>query len=135
MFVHSLLAFVLLPVTKLDAFSPLSRREALVTGTSSALVGLEPSNQVVNPSSSSILLEDTIEFPLVSFGLQIYDDKTAYKLTLTALEVGYRNFFASVLARNQKGFARAVRDSGIPREKLFILWIRCFQSSSWIRRC
>jgi diketogulonate reductase-like aldo/keto reductase len=59
-------------------------------------------------------------FPLASFGLQIYNDDTAYKLTLTALEVGYRNFFASVLAGNQKGFARAVKDSGIPRDDLYI---------------
>jgi len=60
------------------------------------------------------------EFPLASFGLQVYDDETAYKLTLVALEVGYRNFFASVLARNQKGFARAVKASGIPRDDLYI---------------
>ena len=46
------------------------------------------------------------KFPLASFGLQVYDDDTAYRLTLTALEVGYRNFFASVLADNQKGFAK-----------------------------
>jgi diketogulonate reductase-like aldo/keto reductase len=44
----------------------------------------------------------------------------AYKLTLLALEAGFRNFFASVLANNQKGFARAIRDSGIPREDLYI---------------
>lgn len=56
----------------------------------------------------------------MAFGLQIYNDETAYKLTLTALEVGYRNFFASVLAGNQRGFSRAVRDSGIPRSDLFI---------------
>ena len=49
-----------------------------------------------------------------------YDDKTAEELTLTALECGYRNFFASVLARNQRGFARAIKRSGIPREDLFI---------------
>lgn len=61
-----------------------------------------------------------VEFPLTSFGLQVYDDEKAYKLTMTALEVGYRNFFASVLARNQKGFARAVKDSGINRKELFI---------------
>lgn len=59
-------------------------------------------------------------FPLASFGLQVYDDETAYRLTLTALEVGYRNFFASVLAGNQKGFARAVKASGIPRDQLYI---------------
>ena len=49
---------------------------------------------------------------------RIYDDNTAYKLTLTALECGYRNFFASVLAGNQKGFAKAIRESNIPREDL-----------------
>lgn len=59
-------------------------------------------------------------FPSASFGLQVYDDDTAYRLTRLALEVGYRNFFASVLARNQKGFARAVKDSGVPRSDLFI---------------
>jgi len=59
-------------------------------------------------------------FPTASFGLQVYDDATAEKLTSLALEVGYRNFFASVLARNQRGFARAIKASGIPREELFI---------------
>ena len=59
-------------------------------------------------------------FPLASFGPQISDDDRAYELTKVALEVGYRNFFASVLAGNQRGFARAVKDSGIPREELYI---------------
>lgn len=66
------------------------------------------------------LSDGTTQFPLASFGLQIYDDATAYDLTMTALEVGYRNFFASVLAGNQKGFARAVKDSKIDRSELFI---------------
>jgi len=59
-------------------------------------------------------------FPTASFGLQVYDDATAEKLTTVALEVGYRNFFASVLAGNQKGFARAIKASGVPRDELFI---------------
>ena len=56
----------------------------------------------------------------MSFGLQVYDDETARKNTLIALEAGVRNFFASVLAGNQKGFAKAVAESGIPREELYI---------------
>jgi diketogulonate reductase-like aldo/keto reductase len=59
-------------------------------------------------------------FPLASFGLQIYDNDTAYKLTTTALNAGYRNFFASVLAGNQKGFAQAIRDTNIPRDEIYI---------------
>jgi len=56
----------------------------------------------------------------MSFGLQVYDDETARKLTLVALEAGVRNFFSSVLAGNQVGFAKAVKESGIPREELYI---------------
>ncbi|KAK3238524.1 hypothetical protein CYMTET_51465 [Cymbomonas tetramitiformis] len=71
-------------------------------------------------SVPSVQLNNGLAFPLASFGLQVYDDNTAKELTLIALEVGYRNFFASVLARNQRGFARAVAESGVPRDELFI---------------
>lgn len=81
---------------------------------SSSLAASIPFSAVVNLPGTDI------GFPLASFGLQVYDDQTAYALTLMALEVGYRNFFASVLARNQKGFARAIKDSGIDRKDLFI---------------
>jgi len=67
-----------------------------------------------------IALNTGTNFPMVSFGLQVYGDGEAEKLTTIALEAGYRNFFSSVLARNQKGFARAIKKSGIPREELFI---------------
>ena len=60
------------------------------------------------------------KFRLVSFGLQVYDDETARKNTLIALDAGVRNFFASVLAGNQIGFAKAIKESGIPREELYI---------------
>lgn len=69
---------------------------------------------------SSVKLANGESFPLASFGLQIYDDDTAERLTLLAIEAGYRNFFASVLANNQVGFARAVKRSKVPREELFI---------------
>lgn len=59
----------------------------------------------------TLLSDGKTSFPVCSFGLQIYNDDTAYQLTRMALDVGYRNFFASVLAGNQRGFARAVRDA------------------------
>jgi len=73
-----------------------------------------------SPGSVVQLANNGGSFPLASFGLQVYDDETARKLTLIALEAGYRNFFSSVLAGNQRGFARAVKESGIPRQELFI---------------
>ncbi|KAL7483478.1 hypothetical protein ACHAW6_009120 [Cyclotella cf. meneghiniana] len=109
--------------------SEISRRSALSTlvTTSTAVVGASGANPSVSHANGSIGGPSVVlnsnnkkTFPLASFGLQIYDDETAYKLTLTALEAGYRNFFASVLAGNQKGFARAVKASGIPRDQLYI---------------
>lgn len=103
----------------------LDRRSVLQTAslaTAGLLLPTSPTTAVAAGSSIQPIatLSDGTLFPLASFGLQIYNDEKAYKLTLLALEVGYRNFFASVLAGNQKGFARAVKDSGIDRKELFI---------------
>ena len=61
-------------------------------------------------------------FPKVSFGLQVYDNPTALKYTTLALEAGIRNFFASVLAGNQKGFGEALRAAStkVSRKDIFI---------------
>ena len=106
----------------------ISRRSAvqnLITSTSgvatSSLISPHTiSNAVDSVSEVTLNSNNKKAFPLSSFGLQVYNDDTAYKLTLTALECGYRNFFASVLAGNQKGFAKAVKDSNIPRKDLYI---------------
>lgn len=102
----------------------LNRRDftTLVASTATAAVSIpnRASASVGGGDKGVVTLKGGVEFPLASFGLQVYDDEKAYRLTMTALEVGYRNFFASVLAKNQKGFAKAVRDSGIPRSDLFI---------------
>ena len=73
-----------------------------------------------SPASASVTLSDGTMFPMVSFGLQVYDDDRAKKYTLEALEAGYRNFFASVLAQNQRGFGRAVRESNVARSDIFV---------------
>lgn len=65
-------------------------------------------------------LNDGLSFPVVSFGLQVYDDDTAYEYTSIALKSGIRNFFSSVLAGNQAGFGRAIASSTVPRPEIFI---------------
>lgn len=106
-------ATILLPSTKIVASSSSS--------SSSSLSHEFQSNSVLLPLNSYELDGDNrIRFPLASFGLQVYNNDMAYKLTRIAIDVGYRNFFASVLAGNQRGFAKAVKDSGVPRSDLFI---------------
>ena len=100
------------------------RRDALGMGVSLAAPAvawpLAAPAVAASTYASSTKLADGLVFPLASFGLQIYDDATAEQLTRRALEAGFRNFFASALAQNQRGFARGVRASGIPRDELFI---------------
>lgn len=101
-----------------------SRRELATVGGASFIVGAaSPANaglELVKGAETFVTLNNGLKFPRASFGLQIYDDGTAQRLTKTALSVGYRNFFASVLAGNQKGFAKGVKDSGVPREDIFV---------------
>lgn len=70
-----------------------------------------------------MVLNNGLLFPKASFGPQVYmfnGDQTCRELTRAAIDTGYRNFFSSVLARNQRGFAQGVKDSGIKREEIFI---------------
>ena len=109
---HVALAALLRPVhTRRDLMSA-----AAIAGALPAL----PSCAAPTTFPNSVKLSNGQVFPLASFGLQIYDDATAERLTLLAIEAGFRNFFASVLARNQMGFARAIKRCGVPREDLFI---------------
>lgn len=118
------------PVSPNDQLSRRSAVSKLITSSTAAIATGAASSILIPPGGVANAVETVNQvtlnsnnkkpFPLASFGLQVYNDDTAYRLTLTALEVGYRNFFASVLANNQKGFAKAVKASGIPREELYI---------------
>lgn len=72
------------------------------------------------PVANAVTLNTNVNFPYMSFGLQVYNDETASERTKIAIDTGVRNFFASVLAGNQKGFGKAVQASAVPREELFI---------------
>lgn len=70
--------------------------------------------------ATTILADGITSFPLVSFGLQIYDsDQVAYNLSRTALQVGYRHFFVDT--GHQQAVAQACVDSHVARQDLFIV--------------
>ena len=106
----------------------ISRRSAITsiaTASSAAAVSgslplISLANESVGGPSVVLNSNNKKHFPLASFGLQVYGDDTAYKLTLTALEAGYRNFFASVLAGNQKGFAKVSLSQCVTRWILLV---------------
>ncbi|MFL6117399.1 MAG: aldo/keto reductase [Catenulispora sp.] len=88
-----------------------------------------------------ITLNDGVAIPQLGFGVWQIPDATAFEAVTTALEVGYRHVDTAALYYNETGVGRAMRDSGVPREDVFLttkLWngdhgydaaLRAFDSS------
>jgi 2,5-diketo-D-gluconate reductase A len=68
----------------------------------------------------SVILAGGVELPMVGFGTwQLRGDK-AYQAVRHALEVGYRHIDTATMYGNEAEVGRAVRDSGLPREDVFL---------------
>ena len=75
-----------------------------------------------------VKLNDGNSIPAVGFGVfLIPNDGSTYKAVREALDAGYRHIDTAAAYFNEQEVGRAVRDSGIPREQIFItskLWIQ-----------
>jgi diketogulonate reductase-like aldo/keto reductase len=69
----------------------------------------------------TLTLRNGVVIPLLGFGTwQIKDGEEAYTSTLAALSAGYRHIDTAAAYRNESSIGRAIKDSGIPRDQLFI---------------
>lgn len=67
------------------------------------------------------VLENGVKIPKIGFGTwQIPNGKVAYDAVSAALKNGYRHIDTAAAYRNEESVGQAVRDSGIPREEIFI---------------
>ena len=75
-----------------------------------------------------ILLNDGNSIPQVGFGVfMIPNDGSTYRAVREALEAGYRHIDTAVAYFNEQEVGKAGRESGIPREEIFItskLWLQ-----------
>lgn len=71
-------------------------------------------------------LSNGIKIPVIGFGtFESKDGDEAYNSTLWALEAGYRHIDTAAAYGNEESVGRAIKDSGINREDIFIttkLW-------------
>ncbi len=58
--------------------------------------------------------------PLVGLGTWQMTGQECYRAVRHALEVGYRHLDTATMYRNEREVGRAVRDSGIPRQDVFV---------------
>lgn len=77
---------------------------------------------------NTVTLNDGNKIPAVGFGVfLIPNDGPAYDAVLSALKAGYRHIDTAAAYFNESDVGKAVRDSGIPREEIFItskLWLQ-----------
>ncbi len=67
------------------------------------------------------VLENGVKIPKLAFGTwQIPNGKVAYDAVSAALRNGYRHIDTAAAYRNEESVGKAVKDSGIPREDIFI---------------
>lgn len=75
--------------------------------------------------SRVVRLRNGADLPLVGFGTWQLRGKDAYRAVRQALEVGYRHLDTATFYGNEEEVGRAVRDSDVPREEVFLttkLW-------------
>lgn len=73
-------------------------------------------------------LNDGNTIPAIGFGVfMIPNDGPTYDAVLQALKAGYRHIDTAAAYFNEEDVGRAIRDSGIPREEIFVtskLWLQ-----------
>jgi 2,5-diketo-D-gluconate reductase A len=78
------------------------------------MTGLDP------PANESVALRRGGQMPLVGFGTWQIEGRAARTAVLNALEVGYRHIDTATVYRNERQVGRAIADSALARDDLFI---------------
>ncbi|WP_108671850.1 aldo/keto reductase [Peribacillus acanthi] len=72
-------------------------------------------------STETITLHNGVKMPKLGFGVYLVEEgATTVDSVKKAIEVGYRSIDTAAIYKNEKGVGQAIRESGIPREELFI---------------
>lgn len=71
--------------------------------------------------TDTLSLGNGVQIPQIGFGTwQIPDGPETYDSVRTALDAGYRHIDTAAAYGNEASVGRAVRDSGVPRDEIFI---------------
>jgi methylglyoxal/glyoxal reductase len=66
-------------------------------------------------------LNNGLKMPWLGFGVhRVNDGQDVEQAVRTALEIGYRSFDTATVYGNERGVGKTIRESGIPREDIFI---------------
>ena len=81
---------------------------------------------MINDIKDCTVLNNGLKMPWLGFGVfKMSDGQEVEQAVRHALEVGYRSIDTAAAYRNEAGVGKAIRESGIPREEIFLttkLW-------------
>jgi 2,5-diketo-D-gluconate reductase A len=72
------------------------------------------------PGVPTITLNNGVEIPQLGFGVYLIRPEDTVKAVTSALEIGYRHIDTAQMYGNEREVGVAVRDSGLPREDVFV---------------
>jgi 2,5-diketo-D-gluconate reductase A len=75
---------------------------------------------IADPGQPAVALREGGAMPLVGLGTWQMTGARCQTAVRTALEVGYRHIDTAAIYRNEREVGRAVRDSRVPREQVFV---------------
>jgi 2,5-diketo-D-gluconate reductase A len=71
-------------------------------------------------SVPTVRLDGSGSMPLLGFGTWLMNGSECYEAVRTALDAGYRHLDTAALYRNEAEVGRALRDSGVDRDEVFV---------------
>ena len=83
----------------------------------------------MNKLTDTFTLTGGVKIPVIGFGTwQAQDGEIATAAVSAALKAGYRHIDTAAIYRNEESVGKAIRESGIAREEIFVttkLWNKC----------
>lgn len=81
---------------------------------------------MISDIKDCVELNNGLRMPWLGFGVCLIDDGRAVEYSVQyALDVGYRSIDTAAIYKNERGVGRAIQDSGVPRDEIFLttkLW-------------
>eukprot|EP00927_Polykrikos_kofoidii_P038580 TRINITY_DN32994_c0_g1_i1.p1 TRINITY_DN32994_c0_g1~~TRINITY_DN32994_c0_g1_i1.p1 ORF type:complete len:903 (+),score=121.79 TRINITY_DN32994_c0_g1_i1:160-2709(+) len=79
-----------------------------------------PADGSATPATVVVTLSNGVKMPLVGFGTWKLEGTACYNAVLWALQSGVRHIDTAEAYGNEADIGRAIKDSGVPREEVFI---------------
>ena len=76
---------------------------------------------MVKGFTETITLHNGVKMPWLGLGVwKMANDQEVINAVKSALEIGYRSIDTAAIYKNEEGVGRAIKESGVPREEIFL---------------